>query len=54
MINTLNLKIKLSLKHGFEYVGIKNDYHLDLVRGNPTWWKFSILKEWIEQGRIKQ
>jgi len=42
------------LKHGFEYVGIKNDYHLDLVRGNPTWWKFSILKEWIDQGRIKQ
>ena len=39
---------KYCLKHNFEYVCIKNDQQLELVRGNPTWWKFSILQEWIK------
>lgn len=41
------------LKHDFEYVCIKNDYELELVRGNPTWWKFSIVKEWLDSGKLQ-
>lgn len=40
-------------KHGFEYIEIKNDRPLELFRGNPTWWKFTIVKEMIDSGRLK-
>lgn len=39
-------------KHGYEYVEIDNATELELVRGNPTWWKFSILREWISTGKL--
>ena len=40
-------------KHDFEYVVIDNSHQLELVRGNPTWWKFTIVKEWIDSGKLK-
>jgi len=41
-------------KHGFEYVVIRNNEPLELLRDNPTWWKFSIVQDWINNGRIKE
>ena len=41
-------------KHGFEYVVIGNDEPLELVRDNPTWWKFTIVQDWINKGKLKQ
>jgi len=41
-------------KHGFEYVVIDNDYPLELIRDNPTWWKFSLVQDWIDSGRVKE
>ena len=40
-------------KWGFEYIEIKNDVDLNLFRGNPTWWKFTIIKDFINSGKIK-
>lgn len=42
-----------ALKHGFNYIEIKNDYALEVIRGNPTWWKFSIIKDFINDGTFK-
>ncbi|HHZ97232.1 MAG TPA: hypothetical protein EYN67_17180 [Flavobacteriales bacterium] len=41
-------------KHGFDYVVIGNETSLDLVRDNPTWWKFTIVQDWIKTGKVKQ
>jgi len=41
-------------KHGFEYVVIRNDEPLELIRDNPTWWKFSIVQDWIKTGKVKE
>jgi len=41
-------------KHGFEYVVIRNDEPLELIRNNPTWWKFSIVQDWIKTGKVKE
>jgi hypothetical protein len=41
-------------KHGFEYVAIRNDEPLELIRNNPTWWKFSIVQDWIKTGKVKE
>ena len=38
-------------KHGFEYVFIKDTP--PLFRGNPTWWKFTVLREMLQSGRLK-
>lgn len=40
-------------KWGFNYIEIRNDYPLQLFRGNPTWWKFTILRDMIESGQLK-
>ena len=40
-------------KWGFNYIEIKNDYPLDLFRGNPTWWKFTIVQSMINNGTLK-
>jgi len=40
-------------KWGFEYIEIKNDTPLELFRGNPTWWKFTILRDMIKSGQLK-
>jgi hypothetical protein len=42
-----------ALKHGFNYIEIKNDYALEIIRDNPTWWKFSIIKNFINDGKFK-
>lgn len=39
-------------KWGFEYIEIKNDTSLELFRGNPTWWKFIILRDMINSCTI--
>lgn len=39
-------------KHGFKYVVIGNETPLSLYRGNPTWWKFSIVKDLIDREMI--
>ncbi len=41
-------------KHGFEYVVVGNDEPLEMVRDNPTWWKFTIVQDWINKGKLKQ
>ena len=38
-------------KHGFEYLFIKNTP--SIFRGNPTWWKFTLLQEMLNDGRLK-
>jgi hypothetical protein len=40
-------------KHGFKYVEIKNNNHLDLFRDNPTWWKFTIVRDLIKNEKVK-
>lgn len=40
------------IKNGYTYFEIKNDTPLDLVRNNPTWWKFSIVKEFIDSNAV--
>lgn len=40
-------------KWGFEYIEIKNDVPLELHRGNPTWWKFTLIKEMINSGKFR-
>src|SRR5574343_292810 len=39
--------------HGYEYIEIKNDTELQLFRGNPTWWKFTIIRDMIHSGKLK-
>jgi len=39
-------------KHGFKYVELKNDCHLNLFRNNPTWWKFTIIKDLIDFNKV--
>lgn len=40
-------------KWGFKYLEIKNDVDLPVYRGNPTWWKFTILRDMINSGELK-
>lgn len=40
-------------KWGFEYIEIRNETHLEIFRGNPTWWKFSIIRDMIKSGKLK-
>lgn len=40
--------------HGFKYVEIKNETHLNLYRNNPTWWKFTILRDLIESNKVSE
>ena len=39
--------------YNFEYIEIKNDVDLELFRGNPTWWKFTIVRNMINSGKLK-
>jgi len=39
--------------HGFKYIEVRNDSHLPIFRGNPTWWKFTILNEAIDSGKVQ-
>lgn len=39
-------------KHGFKYVVIGNENPLNLYRGNPTWWKFTIVKDLLENNKL--
>lgn len=39
-------------KHGFKYVEIKNDVNLQLFRSHPTWWKFTIVRDLIDSGKV--
>jgi hypothetical protein len=38
--------------HGYEYVVYDNSVELPLYRQNPTWWKFSVLRDWLAEGKI--
>jgi hypothetical protein len=40
-------------KHGFEYVVYDNSMNLDMYRNNPTWWKFTVLRNWMNSGKLK-
>ena len=40
-------------KWGYEYIEIKNDFDLEIHRGNPTWWKFTIVRDFINSGKFK-
>jgi hypothetical protein len=42
------------LKHGAEYILIDNSWDVQVVRDNPTWWKFSIPQLLIEENYIKE
>jgi hypothetical protein len=39
-------------KWGFEYLEITNENDLELYRGNPTWWKFTIIRDLITSGKL--
>lgn len=40
-------------RHGMEYILADNSIDLPLFRGNPTWWKFSLLNEMLDYGSVK-
>lgn len=44
---------KYADKHGFKYVEIKNEHTLTPFRGNPTWWKFTVLRDLINSGHLE-
>lgn len=37
-----------------EYLLVDNSIDLPLFRGNPTWWKFSILNDMLNYGSVKE
>ena len=39
-------------KHGFEYVEFNGGE--DMFRGHPTWWKFSKVRDFIQDGTLKE
>jgi len=39
-------------KHGFKYVEVRNEHHIETFRNNPTWWKFTILRDAINNNKI--
>lgn len=39
-------------KHGFKYIEIKNETHLNLYRNNPTWWKFTIVRDLLNANKV--
>ena len=41
---------KFADMHGYEYIVSKGG---DLFRDNPTWWKFTLVKEMIDNGTLK-
>ena len=40
-------------KHGFKYVEIKNETQLNLFRNNPTWWKFTVVRDLLDSNKLK-
>ena len=38
--------------HNYEYLEFKDN--LSLVRDNPTWWKFTVVKDLINSGELKE
>ena len=40
--------------HGYEYVEITHDDDIELFRNNPTWWKFTITRDMINNGTLKE
>ncbi len=41
---------KFAELHGYDYLVSKGG---DLVRGNPTWWKFTLVRDMISSGELK-
>ena len=39
-------------KHGFEYIEFNGEK--DSFRGHPTWWKFSKVRDFIQDGTLKE
>ena len=39
--------------HGFKYIKIRNEHQIELFRNNPTWWKFTIVRDAIKAGKIQ-
>ena len=39
--------------HGCEYIEIKNNIDLPLYRNSPTWWKFTIVRDMLNDGRLQ-
>jgi len=42
------------LNHGIEYLCVDNTFDLTVVRGNPTWWKFSIVQDLLQNSILKE
>ena len=40
--------------HDFQYIEIKDDIPLELFRQNPTWWKFTLVRDMIRSGKLKE
>lgn len=41
-------------RHKMEYLLVDNSHELPLIRGNPTWWKFSLLQKAIQANSLKE
>lgn len=39
-------------RHGFKYIEVRNDHQIESFRNNPTWWKFTIVRDAIKAGKI--
>jgi len=40
-------------KNNFKYVVIDNSTELPIVRGNPIWWKFSIIQDLVKRNKLE-
>ena len=38
--------------NGYSYIEIKNDVHLPVIKNNPIWWKFHIIRDLIKNKKL--
>lgn len=39
-------------RHGYKYVVINNSHDIKLFRNNPTWWKYTVIRDLIKVGKL--
>ena len=39
-------------KHGFKYIEVRNEHYIELFRNNPTWWKFTVVQDLLNNNKL--
>ncbi|NBO99150.1 MAG: hypothetical protein EBU90_03350 [Proteobacteria bacterium] len=39
-------------RHGFKYIEVRGEHQVESFRNNPTWWKFTIVRDAIRANKI--